>query len=308
MEPLLTIAIPTYNRCTFLERSLYYLLGQINDAGGKVEIIISDNCSSDATTEVVNKYIQQGLVISYIKNETNIGVDKNIVQCYERAKGRFVWIMGDDDYLVPGSLPQIIEILTQNPTVGICYIRSKWMLNPDEYTPAPVSKLNWSEDTNNSAFLGKVHYWITFITGNIVNKAVVTDLNINSSKFLDTNLVQLGWTIPALFHAEKNIIIDNELLICQGNNTGGYSLVKVFAHNFNRIMNDFVKQGYNKQLKTIVNTNLLDSFFVYYYNNVTVFKMNSVVFLYEMGKSFWRYPIFWRKYVLNKKWALSLFS
>lgn len=291
-----------------MDRSLYYLREQLKEAGDSVEIIISDNCSSDATAEIVSNYIQQGTSILYIKNETNIGVDKNIVQCYEKAKGNFVWIMGDDDYLVPGALHQILKLLTEHAEAGICYVPGKWMMEPDKHTPPTVSVIKWTRYTDSIEFLNKVHYWITFISGNIVNKGALTELKINNSKFIGTNLVQLGWTIPAIFKTGKNIIIEDELLVCQGNNTGGYNLVKVFAHGFNRIMDDFIKQGYNRKLKAIINTNLLDSFFVYYYNNATVFKMNSITFLYEMGKSFWRYPIFWKKYVLNKKWVLNLFS
>jgi glycosyltransferase involved in cell wall biosynthesis len=255
MKPLLTIGIPTFNRSSFLDRALYFLSNQHGINNGDIEIIISDNSSIDGTTDVVNKYINLPLDIQYYRNETNIGADKNIVQCFKRARGKFVWIMGDDDYLVPGALPQIVQLLKEYPAIGVCYMRSKWLLDPGAHKPEVISTLQWSVESNAIAYLTKVHYWITFLSGNIINKEILSGIEID--KYIDSNLIQLGWTIPAIFKTGKNIVIENELLICQGNNTGGYNLIKVFAHSFNEIMNDFIKQGYNKKLKTIINTNLL---------------------------------------------------
>lgn len=301
MEPLLTIAIPTYNRCTYLERSLYYLKDQVNEASDRVEIIISDNCSNDATSEIVNKYKKQGIAISYIKNETNIGVDRNIVQCYKQAKGKFVWIMGDDDYLIPGVLYQIINLLEKNAAIGVCYINSKWLMRPEDYKPSAVSAINCSIEKDNIAFLNKVHYWLTFLTGNIINKELIAGLNINIEKYIGTNLVQLGWTIPAVLNGTQNIIIEDQLLICHANNSGGYNLIKVFAHNFNGIMNDFIKIGADVRLKTIINNKLLESFFIGFFKNSTAFKDSTFKFLFRMALVYWKYPVFWKKYVFNLK-------
>ena len=63
--PLLTIAIPTYNRAADLAAALEHLAGQPGISGGEVELLVSDNCSTDATGEVVKKFIERGLRIGY---------------------------------------------------------------------------------------------------------------------------------------------------------------------------------------------------------------------------------------------------
>lgn len=56
-QPLLSICIPTYNRSTYLEEALCNI---INDTSfsDDIEIIISDNASTDNTQEIVSKYIK----------------------------------------------------------------------------------------------------------------------------------------------------------------------------------------------------------------------------------------------------------
>src|SRR5579871_2292375 len=77
-RPLLTLAVPTYNRQRFLATFLRAIAPQL--AGERrVELLISDNGSADGTSELVAGYIAGGLPIRYIRNETNIGGDQNFL-------------------------------------------------------------------------------------------------------------------------------------------------------------------------------------------------------------------------------------
>ena len=64
----LSIAIPSYNRCKYLDLLLASILKQYNDCASLVEIIVSDNASTDATPQIVAKYIEFGLAIKYVRN------------------------------------------------------------------------------------------------------------------------------------------------------------------------------------------------------------------------------------------------
>ena len=105
-RPLLTIAIPTYNRSGFLAQLLEILAPQL--AGeSRVELIISDNASPDDTPEVVASFREKGLALIYRRNETNIGPDANFLQCFEQARGEYLWLFGDDDIILPGGIRNI---------------------------------------------------------------------------------------------------------------------------------------------------------------------------------------------------------
>ena len=80
-KPLLTVAIPTWNRASYLALNLSQLRKEAALHGlAGVELLVSDNASSDATAEVVERARREGLAITSIRNPENIGSDANIAQ------------------------------------------------------------------------------------------------------------------------------------------------------------------------------------------------------------------------------------
>lgn len=261
IKPLLTIAIPTYNRSNFLDTALSYIFIQIKDKNYPLELIVSDNCSSDNTSVFVQKYIDKGLTIRYIKNVENKGPDFNIAQCFNLAQGKFVLILGDDDILIEGSISKIIHLLIAEPDIGILHITGKEYDKNNNLIGIPVNSNKYQLYNYQLDFLKKIHYNFTFISGNILNKSLIrTDLEV--MRFNNTNLIQLGWTFHILLLSKKNIYLEDDLLgIGSVQNTGGYKLFEVFAINFNKIMNSFKFEGFNTKYINVINNNLIMSFF-----------------------------------------------
>src|SRR5881227_721237 len=109
-SPLLTLAIPTYNRSGCLRRLLEMLAPQL--AGQNcVELLISDNASTDDTPAILESICRAGLKFRLIRNDVNIGPDGNFEQCFTQATGKYVWIFGDDDVIVPDGLSIILNVL-----------------------------------------------------------------------------------------------------------------------------------------------------------------------------------------------------
>lgn len=297
--PLLTIAIPTYNRAAFLEKGLSLLREQSSSIGDSIEILVSDNNSPDSTSEVVEKAINAGLPVRYIRNDTNIGADRNVVQCFEKAQGHFVWIIGDDDYIVPGVLPLIYESLSNNQDLSVCYIANKWIEDVLHHNPATVTEIDQTRVNDPIEFINKVNYWVTFLSGNIINKSFVSNSNIDVNKYIGTSLPQLSWYFTALFSNSKYLVINTVSVICQSNNTSGYNLVEVFGKNFNRIMDDFNGNKYYPQFKRVINRHLINNFFFGFVNDAT-FSRNKWHFLGGLCKLYWNSPTFWRKFLLSR--------
>ena len=79
----LTIGIPTYNRADKLEISIKAIMEERNRYPDKnIEVLVSDNCSSDDTFKVVSKFEN----ISYYRNEQNLGFDLNVDSVIKKAK------------------------------------------------------------------------------------------------------------------------------------------------------------------------------------------------------------------------------
>jgi len=112
---ILSICIPTYNRAHYLKQCLDNIILQFDDETIKnsVEIIISDNASTDTTQELGKNYQSRFSNIKYFRNEKNIGLDENIINSVLRAKGKYCWHIGDDDLIQNGTLDLIIKILTK---------------------------------------------------------------------------------------------------------------------------------------------------------------------------------------------------
>jgi glycosyltransferase involved in cell wall biosynthesis len=97
----LSITIPTYNRAAALDRLLANLAEEIEPVRADVEICVSDNCSSDDTQRVLEKW-KSRLPLSTRMNKTNLGYDRNALRVMKMAKGKYLWHIGDDDLMVRG--------------------------------------------------------------------------------------------------------------------------------------------------------------------------------------------------------------
>ncbi|MDT3778012.1 glycosyltransferase family 2 protein [Nitrospira sp. MA-1] len=94
-KPLVTIAIPTYNRAdTYLKHTLQSAKDQSYQ---NVEIIVSDNCSIDQTEKVVKEFDDPR--IRYVKHSQNIGHYNNFKFCIEQARGDYFLLLQDDDLI-----------------------------------------------------------------------------------------------------------------------------------------------------------------------------------------------------------------
>ena len=95
MEPLVTIAIPTCNRAdTYLPLTLQSALAQTYK---NLEIFVSDNCSTDNTSELVKSFDDTRL--GYIRQEKRLSYIEHANFCVERAQGNYVVLLHDDDLI-----------------------------------------------------------------------------------------------------------------------------------------------------------------------------------------------------------------
>jgi glycosyltransferase involved in cell wall biosynthesis len=107
----LSILIPTYNRANKLNRILKNIETEVAkiDAMHFMEVIISDNASSDETKHSVESFESNNYSIRYFRQDENIGFDRNIKFLYEKSKGDYVWYVSDDDILLPGAIQEVVN-------------------------------------------------------------------------------------------------------------------------------------------------------------------------------------------------------
>lgn len=128
-QPILTIAVPTYNGQKTIGFMLDILLPQFRD---DIEIIICDNCSTDRTPEIIEEYKKNYPFIKTYYNEKNEGADSNFLKCMLKASGRFVMLISDDDIIIEGAVEKIVDFLYMNPNISMAYLES--VAFKDKYT------------------------------------------------------------------------------------------------------------------------------------------------------------------------------
>ncbi|EJZ22035.1 glycosyltransferase [Rhizobium sp. Pop5] len=115
----LSICIPTYNREAYLRNALEHC--KTYNFSFPYEIVISDNASTDNTTQLVEEFIAKGLPIHYHRRAVNGGSGPNLACAFHHAVGEYSIYLADDDFLVPSGVEAAMAYLDANPDVAACH-------------------------------------------------------------------------------------------------------------------------------------------------------------------------------------------
>jgi glycosyltransferase involved in cell wall biosynthesis len=114
--PLVTIGIPAYNSGGTIRAALNSILTQDYP---EIEVIVSDDCSSDDTQALCFEMARQHPAIRYYRQKENIGLVKNFEFVMKNASSDlFMWV-AHDDLLEPGVLKKYVEFMTSHPDYSL---------------------------------------------------------------------------------------------------------------------------------------------------------------------------------------------
>ena len=100
-SPKISILIPTYNYGRYLEEAIESVLSQDFE---DYELIVSDDCSSDNTEEIMTRFANNKKV-RYYRHKINLGMVENWNWCLGESNGEFIkFVFGDDKFSQPDSL------------------------------------------------------------------------------------------------------------------------------------------------------------------------------------------------------------
>lgn len=107
-HPRVSIGLPTFNSRGSIRKTIDSILSQ---SYPNLEIIISDNCSTDDTHEICCQLSKNCEAIKYFRQPKNIGLMPNFEFVLKHASGDFFMWISDDDTLEPGILIQYVDFL-----------------------------------------------------------------------------------------------------------------------------------------------------------------------------------------------------
>ncbi|HEV2117515.1 MAG TPA: glycosyltransferase family 2 protein [Terriglobales bacterium] len=117
MVPKVSVGLPVYNGAAYLHKALDSILGQtVSD----LEIVISDNASSDETERICRAYAARDPRVRYFRNPVNRGVGWNYNRVARLARGEFFLWVAHDDLLAPEYIRGCVQELERDSSAVLC--------------------------------------------------------------------------------------------------------------------------------------------------------------------------------------------
>lgn len=111
-----SVIVPTFNRANYLKVAIESVLKQKYK---NLEIIITDNASTDNTIEIVKAFNDERII--YYRNPENIGIARNHNKALELCTGEYIQLFSDDDIMLPECIQKKVDILNRFQSVGLVH-------------------------------------------------------------------------------------------------------------------------------------------------------------------------------------------
>lgn len=238
---ILTIGIPTYNRYETLKETVVSIASEwVKDYNHQIEIIISDNASTDSTKEIVTLTEFKMINAKYYCNEKNIGPDLNFFSLWQKAKGDYVLLLSDDDILLKGSLKGIINALRKNPDV--LYLSSpRW----NDRDKIEENEENIVELYRDDCFLSELNVGMATLSALVLKKQYINVKKLD--KFAGTFFTHVYALYDVMKLGGKHYIIRKNPTV--GNrpaNQRGYNVYDTWLVDFQDVLMNFSGLGIKK--------------------------------------------------------------
>lgn len=277
MSILISICMPTYNRREKALRQANNILSQIKDYPD-IEFIISDNASTDGTSEYIKQNCNVSSPLLLFRQPKNLGLVGNLYFLFKKAKGQYVWFISDDDIILDNSIDKIYKLIIEEK-------RSFYLLNFKTERNGQVSDISyWNRHQSNRECFKSNWGGFGLLSAQILKKQDFNDIyKKNAVKY---NLCQpVAISLYGLF-IKKGRIVKEEIFLTH--HAGDYSWAKyalqvASIYNFDAIddLEDIISLKEKKVLYDIViSNNKIRSSCVLY-----ILKYRDVKFLFRLIKN-----------------------
>lgn len=132
INSILSIAIPTYNRADLLD---FLLKSHIKTCEKySIQIVISDNFSTDNTQEVINKWKKKSELIKSSRSKSTILPDQNVELAFNLSRTKYTWLLGDSYFLSEDLIDCVFKKIKKNQKADL------FVVNLENILSVPKSK------------------------------------------------------------------------------------------------------------------------------------------------------------------------
>tara|TARA_R110000787_G_scaffold242588_1_gene348636 strand:+ start:5654 stop:6553 length:900 start_codon:yes stop_codon:yes gene_type:complete len=215
---LLSICIPTYNRADVLDKTLRSLFLNPEFDSEKVEVIVSDNCSTDNTIEIIAKYP----LVRYYRNDINV-IDKNFNIVLSYARGDYIRLFNDTLSFKTDALKFMLKKIKLHLDTDVnLFFYNNMFINTD-----CVKEVRTIE-----GFIKEVSFFNTWIANFGVWRK---DFEIikDRDRYSELKFVQVDWTFKLVENGIHSLVYFNDFFESASlNSKGGYNVFDTFINKY----------------------------------------------------------------------------
>lgn len=215
---LLSICIPTYNRAEVLSQTLDNLFTNPDFNIDEIEVIVSDNCSTDRTKEVVSYYPS----VKYYRNEKNESF-YNLTTVMTYATGKYIKLFNDTFCFKDNTLKQMIaKIRLHESEAKNLFFYPNFLHNHDTLKEINSISSFFSECSYNTTWTASVGFWKKDF-----------DMIDDKNRYASQHFPQLEWMYRIVKNGKPTIIYFEDLFeIVVPNKKGGYNVFQTFVIDY----------------------------------------------------------------------------
>jgi len=263
--PLLSLCVPTYNRAALLGQSLDAAFSQIGpEEAARLEVLVVDNASSDGTPGVIEEAGRRSphVPLRYLRNPENLGADGNFLRAIQMARGDFVYLLSDDDILLPGAVARLISLIRDHPDFdGFSLNARTFIRDPAEDTPAWFALPEDRTVRDGSEVFGLLQTSIGFMSILAFNRSRVAE-RLAAGHYRDkvgTSFLQAFLFLDVLSAGKGVVILARPLLAQRADNSPLDDYFRVFVTGINAVLTYAERAGYSGEVvRRIKSKNLVD--------------------------------------------------
>ena len=293
MQCKLSICIPTYNRVGYLRECLESITPQLSLYSNEIELLISDNASTDATTSLCEGYVDKYKFIKYYKNELNIGGEANFLKCCEHSKGTYIWIIGDDDTLVPDAVFIVMEALKDEPRLITCeystYTNDLCNLLVKNHVKCALEKI-----CDKDILLKNVGHNLSYISAQIFHKSFYLIVPLDRYRELSSHGFSFMFMLYFSCMEKCNARFIKKSIIKNRSGTPvAYDWEKYFIVGLPEAIIEVGKLGYLKSAVNAAKTKVLKKYIIRYFILQKINNVDTSELLKNIKKYFGYSGYFW---------------
>lgn len=204
---MLSVSMITYRHESYIKQAVEGVLMQ--ETNFEFQLILCDDCSPDATPQIVQEIIDKhpkGYRIKYFRHEKNIGMQPNGIFALQHCVGKYIALCEGDDYWTdPFKLQKQVDFLDANPEYGICFHK--------------VEEINLFEKSKNRIFPNINNNRVYTIEDYILNNLTATCSIVFNAKsfslpywFKDLPFGDLGLVLIIMNSFNKKAMVLNDVM------------------------------------------------------------------------------------------------